>query len=97
MDSDLKHAIAKKISDWNDKTVEEAVSIMGKIVTQVSNPAVYRKEFDSMIQCADETIYEFVTRLRGCAIDCSCTCPYDEGQDLTDYHLFNRLKECCIW
>ena len=92
MDSDLKRAIDTNYPDWDSKTVEDAVNVVGKIVNQISNPAVYRKEFDSMVQGADETIREFVTRLRGCAIDCSFTCPYDDNHDLTDYHLLNRLR-----
>ena len=92
MDAELKRAIDTNYMDWNSRTVEEAVEIVGKIVNQISNPAVYRKEFDSMLQNENETIREFVTRLRGCAIDCSFTCPFDDTHDLTDYHLVNRIR-----
>ena len=61
MDGDLKRAIDTNYLDWDTKTVEEAIAIVGEIVHQTSNPAVYIKEFDSMVQGTNEPIREFVT------------------------------------
>ena len=69
MDGDLKRAIDTNHLDWDRKTVEQAITTVGEIVNQTSNPAVYIKEFDSMVQGTDEPIREFVTSLRSCAID----------------------------
>ena len=44
---------------------------MQTIVLRTLNVAVYRKEFDSLVQKEDETIQEFVTRLKTCKSDCS--------------------------
>ena len=92
MDADLKRAIDTNYPDWSTKTVNQAITIVGEIVRQTSNPAVYRKEFDSMVEAGDESIREFVTRLRSCAIDCSFTCPFDNTHDLTDYMIINRIR-----
>ena len=93
MDGDLKRAIDTNYPDWGTKTVEKAIKTVREIVNQISNPAVYIKEFDSIVEGEKDSIQEFVTRLRSCAIDCSFTCPYDEGHDLTDYMIINRI--CC--
>ena len=91
MDSDLKRTIDANHPDRRDKTVGEAVQIVNDIIKHSSNPTVYRKEFDNIMQESNEIIREFVTRLRHCAADCSFVCPYNEDHDLTDYHLINKL------
>ena len=93
MDIDLKRSIDINYSaDWDTYTVENALSAVRNMVLRTSNVAVYQKEFDNIVQKSDETILEFVTRLRTCASDCSFVCPYDEEHDLTDYHLITRLR-----
>ena len=92
MDTDLKRAVDTNYPEWNTYTVEEAVATIGDIVNQISNIAVYRKEFNDMKQGESERVREFVTRLKGCAGDCSFVCPYDESHDLIDYHLIDRIR-----
>ena len=93
MDNDLKRAIDTNYStSWDSFALDEAIKTVGKIVNHISNPVVYRKEFDNLYQSQDEPIREFITRLRPCAIDCNFTCPYDENHDLTDYHIINRIR-----
>ena len=60
MDSDLKRTIDANHPDWRDKTVGEAVQIVNDIIKHSSNPTVYRKEFDNIMQESNETICEFV-------------------------------------
>ena len=78
MDTDLKQAIDTNHADWNSLTVEDALKIVGDIVNQISNTAVYRKAFHDMNQISNEKIREFTTRLRSCAKDCSFVCPFDD-------------------
>ena len=93
MDNDLKRVIDTNLkSSWDSLTVEGALNELQSIVQQVSNTAVYRKEFDEMIQSPDEKISEYATKLRSCALDCNFVCPYDASHDLTDYHLINRIR-----
>ncbi len=92
MDSDLKRVIDTNITNWDTLNVESALDEVGHIIHQVSNTAVYRKEFDDMTQLPDETIREYATRLKSCALDCDFLCPYEETHDLTDYHLINRIR-----
>ena len=92
MDGDLEQSIDTNYISWGNNTVEEAIRIVGEIVNQISNCAVYRKAFHNMSQAENETIREFATRLCSCAADCSFICPYDDNHDLTDYHLFDRIR-----
>lgn len=91
MDADLKRIVDTNYPEWDTLTVEEAINAVGDIVKESSNPVVYRKQFNELIQLKDEPIQEFVTKLRACAIDCAFVCPYDEDHDLTDYHIKNRI------
>ena len=65
---------------------------MGEIIHQISNPVVYRKEFDKMHQKENEPICEFFTHLKSCATDCDFQCPYDESHNLTDYDIINKIR-----
>ena len=92
MDSDLKRIIDTNYPEFEQNTVDDALVIVGKIVQEVSNPAVYQHKFNQMVQNRDEPIREFVTRLRVCSLDCDFVCPYDDQHDLTDYYLINRIR-----
>ena len=45
-----------------------------------------------MYQHENETIQEFITNLRICALDCAFICPFDDPHDLTDYHLIKCIR-----
>ena len=93
MENDLKRAIDTNFKDsWDAFSTEEALDAIGQIVNELRNPAVHRKEFDTMIQAPDETVREFITRLKSCAIDCNFICPYDPTHTLVDYHIINRIR-----
>lgn len=92
MDPDMKRIIDTNHPSWSTSTLDEALTIIKNIVYETSNPSVYRKQFDSMVQRKEESIREFITNLRVCALDCAFTCPYDESHDLTDYHIINRIR-----
>ena len=93
MDADLKRAVDTNCGDsWNGKSVEEALISIKEIIKKTSNSAVHRKMFDGMSQKSSESVREFITRLKACAIDCEYTCPFDENHDLTDYHIVNRIR-----
>ena len=85
MDADLKIAVDTNCGDsWNGKSVEDALISIKEIIKNTSNSAVHRKMFDEMIQKSSESVREFITRLKACAIDCEYTCPFDENHDLTE-------------
>ena len=92
MDIDLERSVDTNYSTlWDAFTVEDALDAVKTIVPRTTNVAVYRKEFDCLVEKEDETIQEFVTRLKTCGSDCSFVCPFDDARDLADYHLFGRL------
>ena len=90
------HASYAKTCSRDSFTLDETIKTIGKIVNHISNPVVYRKEFDSLSKSQDEPIREFITRLKSCAIDCIFTYPCNEEHDLTDYHIINRIR-CAIF
>ena len=45
-----------------------------------------------MSQQAGESIREYITRLKICALDCDFCCPFDTEHDLTEYHIVNKLR-----
>ena len=93
MDIDLKRSIDTNFGNqWDVFNVDDALYAIKTVVLLTSNVAVYRKEFDNMVQRDGETVQEFVTRLKTCASDCSFICPFGDSHDLTDYHLINRLR-----
>ena len=70
MDIDLKRSIDTNYgSQWDNNTVADALDAVKTIVLCTSNVAVYRKEFDGMVQKQGETIQELVTKLKKCASD----------------------------
>ena len=97
MDNKLKHALDTNfITSWDTFTVNQAVEAIGQIMNRISNPVVHRKEFDGIGQREHESIVEFITRLKTCALDCNFVCPFDENHDLTEYHLINRIRSGVI-
>ena len=91
MDLDLKRAIDINYKDtWNELTVDGAITAVGNIVNVISNPVVHRKEFDNMEQNSNESIKEFITRLKLCFADCNFVCPFNEHHDLTCRISFNQ-------
>ena len=58
----------------------------------INIPAVHKKEFDNMEQNSNESIKEFITRVKLCCVDCNFVCSFNEHHDLTEYHLINRIR-----
>ena len=76
MDETLKQAIdANYASTWDAMSVSEALGAVGTILKRTTNPVVYRRQFDGMVQSKTETVKEFITRLKICAADCDFVCP----------------------
>ena len=63
MDADLKRIIDTNHPQWHTMSIADALTVVENIVKDVSNPAVYRKDFDCLIQQKDEKIQDFVTKL----------------------------------
>ena len=91
MDADLKRIIDTNYPQWETMELTDALKSVEHIVKEATNPAVYRKQFHSTLQQREESIQDFVTKLRGLAIDCNFVCPFDDNHDLTDYHVINRI------
>ena len=93
MDSEMKRSIDTNFGEsWNQFSLVKALSSIKTLLKCNSNPAIFRKEFDKMFQQTGESIREYITRLKICALDCDFCCPFDPEHDLTEYHIINKLR-----
>lgn len=93
MDTEMKRAIDTNFGEeWNTFTLDKALASVKELLKCNSNTAIFRKEFDSIFQKNGESIREFITRLKACALDCEFCCPFDQTHDLTEYHIVNRVR-----
>ena len=93
MDTALKQAVDANYGNaWDNLTVVNALKAVGTLIKLTTNPVVYRKQFDGMVQNSGESVKEFITRLKVCAEDCDFVCPFDETHNLTEYHMINRVR-----
>ena len=60
------------------------------LVTQRLNPMVHRITFASVSQHEDESIQQYLVRLRATATDCNFLCPHCE-HDLSDIYIQDQL------
>ena len=71
---------------------DAALAVIEPIVTIRSNPAVHRKAFGELKQEENQTIKNFVVRLRSAATDCAFQCPNDEcKQDLSSINIMDQF------
>ena len=93
MDEELKRAVDTNFGEeWNSFSLDQALSSIKDLMKSTSNAAIYRKEFDSLSQKNGESVREYITRLKACALDCEFICPFDDNHDLTEYHIVNRIR-----
>ena len=93
MDADLKRSVDVNFKEqWDTYTVEDAITAVGKLLKSKNQPAVYRKEFDGIVQNEGEDIKSFITKLKDCAADCDFVCPHSKDHCLMEYHLINRIR-----
>ena len=78
MDEELKRAVDTNYGEeWNSFSLDKALSSVKELMKSTSNTAIYRKEFDSLDQKNGESVREYITRLKACALDCEFLCPFD--------------------
>ena len=90
-DQTVRNTITNAHPDFLNKTEEEALKTIKQIVTHKINPAVHRKTFTSLIQ-GDQSIQQFVVKLRSAAVECSYQCPNPACQyDLSETNIRDQL------
>ena len=72
---EVKMAIINTEPDFLKLNEGDALKVLEPIVTVRSNPAVHRKAFGELVQEENQTIKNFVVRLRSVATDCAFQCP----------------------
>ena len=78
--------------DFLSMNEEDALKAIEPIVTVRSNPAVHRKAFGELIQGENQTVKNFVVRLRSAATDCAFQCPNPECQyDLSSINIKDQF------
>ena len=93
MDETLKQAVdANYGATWDTFTLTNALTAVGTLIKRTTNPVVYRKQFDGIVQNNGESVKEFITRLKICAVDSDFVCPFEPTHNLTEYHMVNRVR-----
>ena len=73
-DESVQTIIHNTHATFEEKTEEEFLNILKKIVTQQCNPRVHRCQFMKLTQNPAETMKNFATRLQTTAVECEFKC-----------------------
>ena len=74
-DDTLQNSIVNTIPNFFTSTEADILDILEKIVTKRSNPAVHRLTFSNIYQSDNESIKDYLVRLKTIAMDCEFSCP----------------------
>ena len=89
---EVKMAIINTHPDFLTLNEGDALKVLEPIVTVGSNPAVHRKAFGELLQEENQTIKNFIVRLRSVATDCAFQCPNpDCKHDLSSINIKDQF------
>ena len=71
----MQHTIVKAHPKFFNSTEQDVLDIIESIVTKRANPAVHLMTFANLMQHDNETIQQFISRIRAASIDCEFSCP----------------------
>ena len=74
-DSNVQNCIINSSEDFFTMSEEAMLRALESMVTKKSNPAVHRVTFATQMQSENESIKDFVVRLKSVAKDCEFSCP----------------------
>ena len=89
-DDTLQHSIVNTVPNFFTSTEEDLLKILEKIVTKQSNPAVHRLTFSNVYQSDNESIKDYLVRLKTIALDCEFSCPNCQ-HDLLPTHVKDQF------
>ena len=76
--------------EFLDLQETEMLEIIEKIVTKQVNPMVHRMNFGRMKQLDNQSVQDFLSKLRSLAIDCEYSCPSCNA-DISDMNIKDQL------
>ena len=74
-DESVQNAIINTSVNFFEIPESEALTIIEAIVTKKSNPSVHRMAFSAIIQQPNESIQNYVIRIKSAALECEFECP----------------------
>ena len=74
-DSNVQNSIINTSDDFFNRSEDEIIKMLEKIVTKRSNPTVHRMTFSNIVQSDSESINSYLVRLKSAAKDCEFECP----------------------
>ena len=86
----VQNSIVNTIPDIFAVSEKQLLKEIESIVTKRSNPSVHRMTFASLNQSSDESIQEYLVKLRSSAPDCEFTCPNCKF-DLSPVHIKDQF------
>ena len=89
-DEDTQNAIVSNCKDFFEMNETDLLKGLESILTQRANPSVHRMQFGALAQAEQETIQNFITRLRSAAVECEFSCPSCQ-HDLCEVNLRDQF------
>ena len=89
-DEAVQNAIINTHPNFFTTDPDKLLDMVESLVTQRSNPIIYRFAFASMSQDEGKPIQNYLVRLRAIAVDCSFSCPACE-HDLSDIYIKDQI------
>ena len=86
----VQNSIVNTVSDFFTLSEGDLLNAIERIVTKCSNPSVHRLTFRSTLQLPNETIQEYIVKLKSLAPDCAFTCP-GRNYDLQSINIFDQF------
>ena len=87
---DVQTALINMQEDYFDLPIDLLLGHVERIVTQKSNPSVYRMSFTNITQDDNEAVRTYVVRLRSSAKDCEFACP-NCTHDLSEVYIKDQF------
>ena len=89
-DESVQNGLVNTVKDIFTINETELLKLIEQIVTKRSNPTVHHMNFAALMQNQNETIQEYLIRLKSSAPDCEFTCPGCD-MDLQPSHIKDQL------
>lgn len=89
-DESVQNAIINTYPKFFATDPDKLLEMTEALVTQKSNPMVHRITFASISQHEDESIQQYLVRLRSTATDCNFSCPHCD-HDLSDTYIKDQF------
>ena len=95
-DDSTQNAIVNTMPDFFTTDENALLTKLEALVTKKANPAVHRIKFGSITQNEQESLQDFVVRLRSSAVECEFSCPACSTDLSPTSHPSMKYQQCSM-